>query len=76
MGKLGRRIGSAVGGILGSEASRSGLAKKAYGLGIGNEKMVKSAGRKLGEKVGSLLPFKSGGVVMVVKAPRKRKAKK
>lgn len=76
MGRLGKKLGSAVGGILGSEVSKSGLAKKAYGMGLGNEKLVKSAGRKLGEKVGSLLPFKNGGVVVVVKAPRKRRSKK
>lgn len=76
MGKLGKRLGSAVGGILGSHVAKSDIAKKAYGMGVGNEKLVKSAGRKLGEKVGSLLPFKSGGVVMVVKAPRKRRSKK
>lgn len=76
MPRLGRRIGGAIGGILGSEVSKSGLAKKAYGMGLGNEKLVKSAGRKLGEKVGSLLPFKNGGVVVVVKAPRKRRSKK
>lgn len=77
MGKLGRKLGSAVGGILGSEVAKSGLAKKAFGMGIGNQKLVKDSGRKLGEKVGSLLPFKNGGVVVVVKAPKKsRKGKK
>jgi hypothetical protein len=76
MGRLGKKLLGAVGGILGSEASKSGLAKKAYGMGLGNEKLVKSTGRKLGEKVGSLLPFKNGGVVVVVKAPRKRRSKK
>jgi hypothetical protein len=76
MGKLGKKIGGAIGGILGGEASKSGLAKKAYGMGIGNQKLVKDTGRKLGEKVGSLLPFKNGGVVMVVRSPRKRRTKK
>lgn len=77
MGRLGKKLGSAVGGILGSEVAKSGLARKAFGMGIGNQKLVKDSGRKLGEKVGSLLPFKQGGVVMVVKAPRKkRKSKK
>ena len=76
MARLGKKLLGAVGGILGKEVSKTGLAKKAFGMGIGNERLVKSAGRKLGEKVGSLLPFKNGGVVVVVKAPRKRKSKK
>jgi hypothetical protein len=71
MGRIGRKIGKALGGILGSEASKNKYAKKAFGMGIGNKKLVQSGGQKLGEKIGDILPFKNGGKVVVVKKPRK-----
>lgn len=76
MGRIGEKLGSAVGGILGSEAAKSSLGRKLIGMGIGNRQLATSAGRKAGAKLGQLLPFKNGGVVMVVKKPRKRKCKK
>lgn len=80
MGRIGKKVLGAVGGILGGEASKSALAKKAYSMGIGNEKLVKSSARRLGEHIGEkYIPFKSGGVVVVVNnkaAPKKRKGRK
>jgi hypothetical protein len=77
MGRIGQKLGRAVGGILGSEASKSKIGRKLIGMGIGNKQLATSAGQKAGEKLGSLLPFKNGGVVMVVRKPRKaRKSKK
>lgn len=76
MGRIGRKIGSALGGILAGEAAKTGLAKKAFGMGIGNKKLLTTGGQTLGSKVGDLIPFKNGGVVMVVKKPRKRKSRK
>jgi hypothetical protein len=77
MGRIGKKIGSALGGILGSEAANSKIGRKLIGMGIGNKKLATSAGQMAGNKLGSLLPFKSGGVVMVVKKPKKaRKSKK
>lgn len=75
-GKIGRQIGGAVGGILGAQAAKSAIAKRAFKLGLGNAALVKRAARAGGEKAGSLLPFKSGGLVVVVRAPRKRRARK
>jgi len=76
MGRIGAKLGSAVGGILGSEAAKSSLGRKLIGMGIGNKQLATSAARRAGEKLGQLLPFKKGGVVMVVKKPRKRRSKK
>ena len=77
MGRIGEKVGRAVGGILGSEAAKSKIGRKLIGMGIGNKRLASGLGAKAGEKVGALLPFKSGGVVMVVKKPRKaRKSKK
>lgn len=77
MGRIGAKLGKAVGGILASEAANSKYGKKLIGMGIGNKKLANSAGQAAGAKVGSLLPFKNGGVAVVVKAPRKkRKSKK
>lgn len=77
MARIGKRIGSAVGGILASEAANSKYGKKLIGMGIGNKKLATSAGQAAGAKLGSLLPFARGGVAVVVKAPRKkRKARK
>ena len=77
MGRIGQKVGRAVGGILGSEAAKSKIGRKLIGMGIGNKRLASTAGQKAGEKLGSLLPFKNGGVVMVVKKPRKaRKSKK
>lgn len=77
MGRIGQKLGKAVGGILGSEAANSKLGRKLIGMGIGSKKLATSAGQAGGAKLGSLLPFKSGGVVMLVKKPRKvRKSKK
>lgn len=75
-GKLGKQLGGAVGGILGGAAAKSAIAKRAFKLGLGNAALVKRAGRAGGERIGSLLPFKSGGVVVVIKSPRKRRARK
>lgn len=76
MGRIGRKIGKAIGGIAGSEIAKNKYAKQAFGMGIGNRNLLVSGGQKLGEKVGDLIPFKNGGVVMVVKKPRKRRSKK
>ena len=77
MGRIGAKLGKAVGGILGSEAAKSKVGRKLIGMGIGNRKLATGAGQKAGEKLGQLLPFKNGGVVMVVRPVRKkRKAKK
>lgn len=77
MGRIGKKLGAAVGGILGSEAANSKVGRKMIGLGLGNKKMATSAGTMAGAKLGSLLPFARGGVAVVVKAPRKkRKARK
>lgn len=77
MGRIGKRLGSAVGGILGSEAAKSKVGRRLIGMGIGNKKLATSTGQMAGAKLGSLLPFKNGGVAVVVKAPRKkRKTKK
>jgi hypothetical protein len=76
MGRIGKKIGKALGGILGSEASKNKYAKKAFGMGIGNKKLLVTGGQKLGEKVGSFVPFARGGVAVVVKAPKKRRTRK
>ena len=76
MGRLGSKLGGALGGILGSAAAKSKLGKKLIGMGIGNKRLATTGGRMAGEKLGQLLPFKNGGVVMVVKKSRKRKSKK
>lgn len=73
MGRIGAKLGSAVGGILGSEAAKSSLGRKLINMGIGNKKLATSAGQKAGQRIGELLPFKNGGVVMVVRKPRKAK---
>ena len=75
-GKIGKQLGGAIGGILGAHAAKSAIAKRAFKLGLGNAALVKRAARAGGEKAGSVLPFKSGGLVVVVKAPRKRRARK
>ena len=77
MGRIGQKLGRAVGGILGSEAAKSKIGRKLIGMGIGNKRLASTAGQAAGGKLGALLPFKNGGVVMVVKKPRKaRKSKK
>jgi len=77
MGRIGKKLGKAVGGILGSEAAKSKIGRKLIGMGIGNNKLATSGGQMAGAKLGSLLPFAKGGVAVVVKAPRKaRKSKK
>jgi len=77
MGRIGRRLGSALGGILAGEAAKNKYAKKAFGMGLGNKRLAVTGGQKLGEKVGDFLPFARGGVVVVVKKPRKaRKSRK
>lgn len=74
-GQVGKKLGGAVGGILAGELAKSAVAKKAYKSGALNPKMVKSGGRAIGEKLGSLLPFARGGVVIVV-PKKKRRSKK
>lgn len=76
MGRIGRKIFKALGGIAGSELAKNKYAKKAFGMGIGNKKLLVGGGQKLGEKVGNLVPFARGGVAVVVKAARKRRTKK
>lgn len=76
MARIGRKIGRALGGIAGSELAKTKLARKAFGMGIGNKKLLVSGGQKLGEKAGDILPFKNGGRVVVIKAPRKRRTRK
>ena len=71
MGRIGKKLGKSIGGILAGEASKNKYARKAFGMGLGNKKLLVSGGQRLGEKVGDLLPFKNGGKVVVVKAPRK-----
>lgn len=77
MGRIGKKVLGAAGGILGSEAAKSKIGRKLIGMGIGNRKLATSVGRQAGERLGQLVPFKNGGVAVVVKAPRKaRKSKK
>lgn len=76
MGKIGRKIGKALGGIAGSELAKTKLARKAFGMGIGNKKLLVSGGQQLGSKAGDILPFANGGKVVVIKAPRKRRSRK
>jgi len=73
MGRIGKKLGKALGGILGSEAANTKIGRKLIGMGIGNKKLATSGGQAAGEKLGNLLPFKKGGIVMVVKKPRKSK---
>lgn len=74
-GQVGKKIGGAVGGILGSELAKSGLAKRAYKSGVINQKMLKAGGRAIGERIGSMIPYARGGLVIVV-PKKKRKSKK
>ena len=44
-------------------------------MGVGDKRLATNSGRMAGEKLGELLPFKRGGIVMVVKKSRKKNQK-
>jgi len=76
MGRIGRKIGRALGGIAGSELAKTKVGRKLIGMGIGNKKVATSLGQKGGERLGDILPFANGGKVVVIRAPRKRRSRK